>query len=175
MYDIPLLIWYLRRYHPKFIAKAELGKGIPSISFALRNMGSVLIDRGNQRQALPAIQRFGTEMQDKRYAAVIFPEGTRARDGRMKNFKPGGLVALMESMPEALIVPIAIEGSWEMLRWNFLPVPFGVRLGVSVLKTIPREAKDPRQIVEETESAIRAHMGQLDGKIAETVNLAAAE
>src|ERR1700761_4518606 len=32
MYDIPVLIWFLRKYHAKFISKIELAKGIPSIS-----------------------------------------------------------------------------------------------------------------------------------------------
>ena len=31
MYDIPPIIWYFRKYHPKFISKIELGKGIPSV------------------------------------------------------------------------------------------------------------------------------------------------
>src|SRR5699024_4853508 len=46
MWDIPPIIWHLRKYHPKFISKKALGKGIPSISFNLKYGGSVLIDRG---------------------------------------------------------------------------------------------------------------------------------
>lgn len=45
MYDIPPIIWYMRKHHPKFVSKIELGKGIPSVSFNLRHGGSVLIDR----------------------------------------------------------------------------------------------------------------------------------
>src|SRR5690606_6097039 len=39
MYDIPPLIFFLRRYHAKFISKIELTKGIPSISFNLKYGG----------------------------------------------------------------------------------------------------------------------------------------
>jgi len=39
-YDIPPIIWYFRKYHPKFISKSSLGKGIPSVSFNLRHGGS---------------------------------------------------------------------------------------------------------------------------------------
>ena len=53
MYDIPPIIWYFRRHHPKFVSKKELGKGIPSISFNLRHGGSILIDRKN-RTGIPA-------------------------------------------------------------------------------------------------------------------------
>src|SRR5690554_2984999 len=52
MWDISPISWYLRRYHPKFISKIELGKGIPSISYNLRHGGSILIDRKNPRQAI---------------------------------------------------------------------------------------------------------------------------
>ena len=45
MYDIPPIIWYMRKHHPKFVSKKELGKGIPSVSYNLRHGGSVLIDR----------------------------------------------------------------------------------------------------------------------------------
>ncbi len=40
MWDISPLSWYLRKYHPKFISKVELGKGIPSVSYNLRHGGS---------------------------------------------------------------------------------------------------------------------------------------
>ena len=36
MYDIPAMIWYLRKHHPKFISKIELTKNIPSISYNFR-------------------------------------------------------------------------------------------------------------------------------------------
>ena len=45
LFDIPAIIWGFRNHHPKFIAKIELGKGIPSVSYNLRYGGSALIDR----------------------------------------------------------------------------------------------------------------------------------
>ncbi|MEE4215371.1 MAG: 1-acyl-sn-glycerol-3-phosphate acyltransferase, partial [Bacteroidales bacterium] len=40
MYDIPPIIWRLRKLHPKFVSKKELGRGIPSVSYNLRHGGS---------------------------------------------------------------------------------------------------------------------------------------
>lgn len=161
MYDIPLIIWYLRSIHPKFVAKRELGRGIPSISFALRNMGSVLVDRGNQRQALAAIGEFGELVVQRSHSACIFPEGTRARDGHMKRFKPAGLMMLIKHMPGAVIVPIALNGSWELLRYNFMPVPFGTHLSFEVLDPIETEGRDPRELVSESERVIADALGQI--------------
>ena len=44
-FDIPGLIWFLRKYHPVFVSKKELAKGVPSISYNLRHSGAALIDR----------------------------------------------------------------------------------------------------------------------------------
>ena len=59
IYDISPIVWYLRKNHPKFVSKIELGKGIPSVSFNLRHGGSVLIDRKDSRQALQEISKLG--------------------------------------------------------------------------------------------------------------------
>jgi 1-acyl-sn-glycerol-3-phosphate acyltransferase len=56
LYDIIGIIWYLRRFHAKFVSKKELGSGIPSVSYNLRHGGSVLIDRKDPKQAIPLIK-----------------------------------------------------------------------------------------------------------------------
>jgi 1-acyl-sn-glycerol-3-phosphate acyltransferase len=57
MYDIIGIIWFLRRFHPKFVSKKELGKGVPSISYNLNHGGSVLIDRNDPKQAIIEIKK----------------------------------------------------------------------------------------------------------------------
>ena len=47
----------MRKWHPKFISKKELGKGIPSVSYNLKYGGSALIDRKDPKQALPEIKK----------------------------------------------------------------------------------------------------------------------
>jgi len=86
MFDISMIVWYMRKISPHFISKIELGKGIPSISYNLRHGGSILIDRKNKRQSLPAIIGFGKRLQQNNETGVIFPEGTRSRDGKPKQF-----------------------------------------------------------------------------------------
>lgn len=160
MYDIPYIIWIMRRYHPKFISKRELGKWIPSISFALRNMGSVLIDRKDQGGAIGAIEAFARTMYEKKFAAVIFPEGTRARDGKVKNFKSAGLGALLKNMPNAKIVPIAIDGSWELVRYYLFPIPFGCRVTFTVLPPVETANRTGKEVALACEKAIREALSQ---------------
>ena len=76
LYDIIGIIWYLRRFHAKFVSKKELGTGIPSVSYNLRHGGSVLIDRKDPKQAIPSIKKMANYIEKHKRSAVIFPELT---------------------------------------------------------------------------------------------------
>jgi 1-acyl-sn-glycerol-3-phosphate acyltransferase len=158
MYDIPLLGWAFRKHHPKFIAKRELGRYLPSVSYNLRHGGSVLIDRDDAREALTALRQFGEFIEEHRYAACIFPEGTRANDGVLQPFRGAGLLKLMRAMPNALIVPVAIEGSWELVRYRLLPMPFGVRVRLTVLAPIDPRQHRAKEAVQLAEQVIRSQL-----------------
>ncbi|MGY0039854.1 lysophospholipid acyltransferase family protein [Pedobacter sp. NJ-S-72] len=114
MYDIPGIIWFLRKHHVKFISKIELTKGIPSISFNLKYGGGANIDRKDSKQAVSEIIKLGRRMKDNNWSATIFAEGTRAKDGQVKPFHVGGIATLLKAAPGAMIVPIAIENSWKI-------------------------------------------------------------
>jgi len=136
MYDISPIMWYMRKHHVKFVAKKELGKGIPSVSYNLRHGGSVLIDRKNPRQAFPEMMKFGEYIENTKRAAVIFPEGTRSKDGNPKPFRTRGLEILMKKTPSALIVPITVNNSWKMLRYGKFPMGIGNHMKFTVHKPI---------------------------------------
>lgn len=136
MYDISPLIWYFRKHHVKFISKKELGKGIPSVSYNLRHGGSVLIDRKNPRQALPAIMKFGESIEKSNRAAAIFPEGTRSKDGTPRKFQTKGLEILFKKIPSATIVPVTINNSWKMLRYGKFPMGIGNHITITTHKPI---------------------------------------
>lgn len=132
MFDIPPLVWYMRKHHPKFVSKIELGRGIPSVSYNLRHGGSALIDRKDGKQALREISKLGQYIEMHKRAAVIFPEGTRSRDGYPKKFQPMGLKMLMKNAPSALLVGISINNSWKLMRYGAFPYGIGQHLKFEV-------------------------------------------
>ena len=159
MYDISPIMWYMRKHHTKFISKKELGKGIPSVSYNLRHGGSVLIDRKNPRQSLPAIMKFGEYIEKTKRAAVIFPEGTRSKDGTPKPFQTKGLEILFKKVPSALIVPISINNSWKIVRYGKFPMGLGTHITFTVHKPINLATfVDKQTLIDSIEHTIKGHI-----------------
>ncbi len=153
MNDIPPIIWFMRKYHPKFVSKKELGKGIPSVSFNLRHGGSVLIDRKDSKQAFAEILRLGKYIEAYKRSAVIFPEGTRSRTGHPKKFQQTGIKILLKAAPSALVIPISINNSWKMLRYGKFPFGLGAHLIFQVHRPIQNEG-DVAEILSAVEAEI---------------------
>ncbi len=130
--DIGPLLWYFRKNHPKYVAKKELGKGIPSISYNLRHGGSALINRNNPKQAIIALKNFGQYIAKNNYAAIIFPEGTRSKDGLLKPFKENGLKILTKYIPDAVIVPVTINNSYKVYKYGKFPLHLGDKIQLDV-------------------------------------------
>jgi 1-acyl-sn-glycerol-3-phosphate acyltransferase len=156
LFDIPPIVWAFRRHHPKFIAKIELGKGIPSISYNLRHGGSVLIHRTKPLQSVKEIGKLGRYIEQNRYTACIFAEGTRTRDGKMKPFLPAGVGALLKAAPSAVVVPLAIDGTYELTKRGLYPMSFGVKIKFTVLAPIEPGTLPVEEVVMKAESMIRA-------------------
>jgi 1-acyl-sn-glycerol-3-phosphate acyltransferase len=153
--DIPPIIVGFRKNHPKFISKIELGKWIPSISYNLRHGGSVLIDRKNPRQSVKDILILGKHIESNHYAACIFPEGTRSKNGKVKSFMAAGVASLVKSSPSALIVPFAISGNYELMKKGYYPMTFGVDLQFTVFDAIDPKGKDINDLVLLIEGMVR--------------------
>lgn len=154
LYDIVAIIWYMRKYHPKFVSKKELGKGIPSVSYNLRHGGSVLIDRKDPKQAIPVIKGLSEYIEKHKRSAVIFPEGTRSKTGAPKEFSQSGLKILCKYAPSGYVVPVTINNSWKMVKYGFFPLGLGNRLTFTVHEPIAVSEFSFDEIVQKTERVI---------------------
>ena len=114
-----------------------------------------MIDRKDSRQAITAISNLGKLINENNYSAVIFPEGTRSKDGSIKRFAAGGITALLKKAPNALVVPVAISNVWRLNRWGKFPMSVGEHISWTVLSAIETNGKERETIVGEAENAIR--------------------
>jgi len=154
IFDIVGIIWLFRKYHPKFVSKMELGTGIPSISFNLKYGGSVLIDRKNPKQALPVIKQLAEYIESNVRSAVIFPEGTRTKDGKPRSFAPNGVKILCKYAPSAWVVPVTINNSWKLFKYGPFPLGLCNSLIFTVHEPIKVSECDFNTLFEKTEQAV---------------------
>lgn len=154
-YDISPIYWYMRKYSPRFVSKIELAKGVPSISYNLRKSGAALINRKDGKQAIMEIARLGKLIHDEKVSAIIFPEGTRTASGDMKQFQSGGVATLLKRAPDALIVPVAIDGTGAMNPKGIFPLKSFCTLSFTVLPGIEPAGKKVEEVLAETQEEIR--------------------
>jgi 1-acyl-sn-glycerol-3-phosphate acyltransferase len=98
-----------------FMAKIEM-RGWPVIGWLATQAGVYFVRRGERDRAA---QRFSLETLAAGKPIAIFPEGTRSKDGRLKEGKPGtALIAMRSGAP---IVPAGISGTHRIFpgrsRW----------------------------------------------------------
>jgi 1-acyl-sn-glycerol-3-phosphate acyltransferase len=117
-----------------------------------------LIDRKNVKQAILEIHRFGRYIANNNYAACIFPEGTRGRDGRVKKFKISGIDALLKNAPNALIVPFVIDGNYRFFEKGFFPLPVGLKIRYKVLDPIEPGDTPLPELIQNVEDLIRKEL-----------------
>jgi 1-acyl-sn-glycerol-3-phosphate acyltransferase len=105
-FDIPVLLGHLTVQF-RWLAKVELFK-IPIFGRAMRKAGYISIDRYNRQSAIKSLSVAANKIKSG-VSVLIFPEGTRSRDGKIRPFKKGGFVLAIDSgVP---IVPVVITGT----------------------------------------------------------------
>jgi 1-acyl-sn-glycerol-3-phosphate acyltransferase len=109
-FDIPVLLAFLAVQF-RWLAKAELFK-IPVFGQGMRGAGYISIDRSNQASAFESISEAARKIKNG-VSVMIFPEGTRSKDGKIKAFKKGGFVLAVDSgVP---IVPVILKGTYAIM------------------------------------------------------------
>lgn len=125
----------------RFLAKAELFK-IPLFGLAMRRIGMVEVDRGAGRAAHQAINEGARRTMDRGWSLMIYPEGTRPRDGVMLPFKKGAF-SIARNV-RAPVLPTAIIGS----RAVWKPKTKLIRSGQVTVKIMPPISTDGLMIYE---------------------------
>jgi 1-acyl-sn-glycerol-3-phosphate acyltransferase len=109
-FDIPVLLGHLKVQF-RWLAKMELFK-IPIFGRAMRKAGYISIDRHDRQSAFNSLDTAAQKIKNG-VSVLIFPEGTRSRDGKIRAFKKGGFVLAIDSgVP---IVPVVIKGTYEIM------------------------------------------------------------
>ena len=156
MLDIPLM--YVLPFNFKWVSKREVYRW-PIFGAVLWMHGDIAIERGTASAAKKMIHDCGEHI-GRGTSVIIFPEGTRSRDGRVHRFKEGAFLAAKTL--GAPILPCVSEGTGSVMSgWKFrMPHAFTVR----VLDPIPAEevARTPlKEMTARVQATIAAAHAQL--------------
>lgn len=153
-FDIPLVLAYLGPVAKPLVAKKEIQK-IPMIRSWMKELHCVFIDRDNPRESMKALQE-AEEWVAQGYSMVVFPEGTRSKDGQVHEFKAGAFrIAQKNRVP---VVPFVIRDTDKLMPRDSLWIhPAAVSL--TVLPAIDTSAfgkKDWRELPELAQERVTA-------------------
>jgi 1-acyl-sn-glycerol-3-phosphate acyltransferase len=112
---------------------------LPIVGQGMRFVGFVPVDRKGVRGGRKSIDQAAHLMRERGYSYLIFPEGTRTRDGRTQAFKRGGFFLAVES--GAAIAPITIRGTYELMPRGSIFARRG-RIDVLFHPPVPTEGYD---------------------------------
>jgi len=126
---------------------------IPILGRVMRLRGFIPIDRSNRGRAIAAVEA-GSQALGAGHSFLVFPEGTRSRDGRLQPFKKG--VFMMAIAAGAPIVPISISGSYRVMRkGKFVIRPGMVRVTFhDPVPTAGLGAEDRERVIAQVRQAI---------------------
>jgi 1-acyl-sn-glycerol-3-phosphate acyltransferase len=152
---------YFRGKAMRFVAKAELGRYVPAVSEMLRVQEHCIIPReNNMRLAMRRLDRFARQVVARHQMPVIFPEGHRSRDGKLRSFSSAGVRRILDISPMPVVL-CALDGGYRIgsISGIFRNMKNGT-YRIKVLKTYPapQNKHDQLHILEESRTLIQKQL-----------------
>lgn len=110
---LDIMACYLSVHLPlRYLAKKELFK-VPLFAQGMRAVGMIEVDRSARSAVHAQVNRQAKALIAKNRSLIIYPEGTRPRNGVMKKFKKGAFtMAIAAQLP---VLPVSIHGTYESM------------------------------------------------------------
>ena len=110
MFDVWLVYGWLPVIF-KWLMKAEL-RHVPFVGLGCTAAGHIFVDRRNAKAAMESLKEVGKQLVNG-VCTVIFPEGTRSKNGEIGRFKRGAFQIAWElGLP---VIPLSLDGCFEVL------------------------------------------------------------
>jgi 1-acyl-sn-glycerol-3-phosphate acyltransferase len=126
-FDIPVLYVNLP-FQFRIVFKSEL-LAYPIVGWHLRRSGQVCVDQQNPSHSISSVRAALKSLQSG-LPLVIFPEGGRTPDGKIRPFLPGAFFLAIKAKVD--VVPVALVGTYDLLPMNTYHIkcqPLEMRVG----------------------------------------------
>ena len=149
-YDIFSIYGYLG-HNFRWLMKKEL-RSIPLVGYACERAGQVYVDNSTPR-GIASTMKSAEKLLEHGMSIVVFPEGARTWNGKMRRFKRGAFMLADEfKLP---VVPITIDGAFSVLP-RFKKLPVWGHIHLTIHRPIEPEADghDINQLMDQSRNAI---------------------
>ena len=151
-FDIFTIYGFLN-HNFKWLMKKSL-QNIPLVGWACMAAGHVLVDRSSP-SAIAKTMNTARERLTRGMSLVIFPEGSRSNDGKIKPFKRGAFKLAIDF--DRPLVPISIDGSYKVLRKKSLGINPG-KVILTIHHPINPKSADMESIIQTSFDAIKSSL-----------------
>ena len=135
--------------------KASLMK-IPVLGYAMRLAGFIPVQRDGSVESAKAASELAQRALEQGSCLVLFPEGTRSRDGSLLPFKRGPFFLAMES--GAQVAPVSIRGATRLLPKGSKNLRAGTVTVTFHAPLRPADFSNKEELMEAVRSAIESGM-----------------
>ena len=150
--DVPAIVVALQpQTSIRFVAKLANFR-LPVLGWSMRVFGHIGVDPRNARRSVAGLHRAAVALET-RCSLVVFPEGTRTRDGRVADFKPSFFRVAQRA--RVRILPVSITGAWEAMPHGSSVVRGGATVHLTVHEPIAAPGEE-RDAVQRAVAAARA-------------------
>lgn len=150
---LDILVLFRLFTHYSWVSKVENFK-VPVIGWNMRLNGYIPLVRGDKASAAVMMEQCRATLR-RGTSIMMFPEGTRSKDGQLRDFKPGAFQLALEC--QVPILPIVISGTGNALPKRGFVLQGKHDIGITVLEPIPYEqfaGQDPRELAEHVRAII---------------------
>lgn len=133
-----------------FMSKKEIFK-VPFLGSAMKSLGMIGVDRGESAEAFKSLVK-AIETVKHGKNLVMFPEGTRSKDGRLLPLKRGGFI--LASRAGMDIAPFVIHGSEKFMPKSGFAI-YPAHVSIKYLPAVSVEGLKDKQVMELVETRLK--------------------
>lgn len=151
-YDIFSLFGWLG-HNFRWMMKQSLHK-IPFVGWACEASGQIFVDNSSVAATRRTMEAAERQLRGG-MSLVVFPEGARSWDGKMRRFKKGAFMLAVEfDLP---VVPVTIDGAFDVMpRFRKLPRPGHISLTIHKPISPDTDGHDLSRLMEESYRVIES-------------------
>ncbi len=149
--DIPLVVQTVDGGYPRIVTRERYSRWVPLISHMVRLYQYPVVNPGAKPEGIRrSLDQIAGIARESDVPLVVFPEGSRSRNGEIGKFKRGALSAILAARPWTVYVYVA-DGFWRAARyWDFLHHVRGVHGKVEHVGVFewPDPSADPEPFID---------------------------